>query len=161
VQPGASLLFRSRGEFGEAVLTALASCGHELALLDRDFADWPLDSPAGSTALEALLAGGTGAPRLRLLVSDPDWLERRAPRWMRLRLRYREAIGCRRLAPGHAVTEGLLIGDRRHLLRRAHADRFRGRLSLASPAAAEPALRRFDALWDEAIPCLPATTLGL
>jgi len=160
VQPGASLLLRSRGEFGEAVLAALASTARELALLDRDFADWPLETRAGSAALEALLAGSADA-RLRVLVADPDWLERRAPRFLQLRLRHRESIACRRLAPGRAATEGLLIGDGLHLLRRAHADAFRGRLALSSPANAEPALRRFDALWDEAVPCLAATTLGL
>lgn len=160
MRPDASLLVRSRGEFDEAVLAVIASSRRELALLDRDFSNWPLETRAGCTALDALLGGGAGV-RVRMLVSDPDWLERHAARFMQLRRRHREAVACRRLAPGRSATEGLLIGDARHLLRRAHPDFFRGRLTLASPADAEQALRRFDARWDEASDCLPATTLGL
>ena len=55
---------------------------------------------------------------------------------------------------------GLAI-DRRNLMRRAHGDFFRGRLSLGDPQAAEPAAARYDAMWDESTPCLPAHTLGL
>ena len=49
----------------------------------------------------------------------------------------------------------------RKLMRRAHGDFFRGRLSLGDPQAAEPVAGRYDAMWDESTPCLPANTLGL
>jgi len=153
------LLFRSRGEFVEAILAALAGCRAELTLADRDFSDWPLESPQGVE----LLARVAAAPhaRIRVLVADPDWLERRAPRFVALRRRHAAAIQCRRIPPALANGEGVLIADRLHLVRRARATLFRGRLSLADPAAAEPMAARYDALWDESEPCLPAAPLGL
>jgi hypothetical protein len=158
--PDTSLLFRSRGEFTEAVLTAIAASRRELLLLDRDFSDWPLERPAGCAALGAFLAAAPSA-RLRLLVADPTWLEQRAPRFLALRRRHPAAIDCRQVPAGLFTGDGVIVGDRRHLLRRAHADFFRGRLALADPAAGEPAAARWDALWDESTPCLPPTLLGL
>jgi hypothetical protein len=155
-----SVLFRSRGEFTEAVLAALAATRRELVLVDHDFSDWPLDTPAGAEGLAAFLLGERDA-RLRLMVVEPDWLERRAARFMALRRRFAGAVDCRRAPASLTAIEGLLVGDRCHAVRRAHRDFFRGRLSLGDPIAVEPLAARADALWDESTPCLPAHTLGL
>jgi hypothetical protein len=154
-----SILFRSRGEFTEAVLAAIAASRRELVLADRDFADWPIESQAGGELLAAFLADGPA--RLRLLVAEPDWLERRAARFMQLRRRNPAGIECRQIPASLFGGEGVVIGDRLHLLRRAHGDFFRGRLSLGDPQAAEPTAGRYDAMWEESTPCLPAHTLGL
>lgn len=160
MRPESSVLFRSRGEFTEAVLAAIAATTRELVLVDHDFSDWPLDTPGGADALAAFLAGDRDA-RLRVIVVDPDWLERRAARFMALRRRHAGAVDCRRVPPSLSGIEGLVVGDRRHAMRRAHRDFFRGRLSLADPTAVEPLAARCDALWDESTPCLAAQTLGL
>jgi hypothetical protein len=160
MQPEGSILFRSRGEFNEAVLTALAETRRDLTLADRDFSDWPLETVTGNAALEAFLQGDTQA-RVRVLVADPDWLERRAARFHATRRRHPGAIACRLIPPSLFNGEGVVIGDRRHLLRRAHHDFFRGRLSLGQPAEVEPVAARWDALWEESTPVLSSTTLGL
>jgi hypothetical protein len=160
MRPETPLPFTSRGEFTEAVLTAIAATRRELTLVDRDFSDWPLESPAGRDALAAFLDADPLA-RIRLLVADPDWIERRAPRLLNLRRRHATAIDCRCMPASLFAEECLLLGDRRHLVRRPHRDSFRGRLALAAPADVEPLARRYDAMWDESTPCLPATTLGL
>lgn len=160
MRPDAPLLVRSRGEFQEAVLTALRATRRDLVLADRSFQDWPLETAAGSDALERVLREDPRA-RVRMLVADPDWLERHGARFALLRQRHRERIACRRVPATLFDGSGVLIGDREHLLRRAHADHFRGRLTLAAPADVEPVAARHDALWDESTPCLSATTLGL
>jgi hypothetical protein len=160
MQPEGSILFRSRGEFNEAVLAAMAATRRELVLADRDFSDWPLDTAEGNAALETFLLGDPQA-RLRVLVADPDWLERRAARFHASRRRHPGAILCRLIPPSLFGGEGVVIGDRRHLLRRAHHDFFRGRLSLGLPAEVDPVAGRWDALWDESTPILASTTLGL
>lgn len=160
MRPDTTLLVRSRGEFVEAVLTAVAATRRELVLADRTFADWPLETAAGSEAVDRVLRDDPQAS-LRLLVADPDWLERHGSRFALLRQRHRERIVCRRIPPSLFDGAGVVIGDRRHLLRRAQADFFRGRLSLARPTEVEPIAARYDALWDESTPCLSATTLGL
>lgn len=159
MRPESSVLFRSRGEFTEAVLAAITAAHRELVLVDRNFADWPLETPVGCDALAAFLAGENA--RLRLMVADPDWLERRAARFVQLRRRFAAAVECRQMPASLFNGEGVAIGDRRHLMRRAHGDFFRGRLSLGDPQTTEPVAGRYDAMWDESTPCLPANTLGL
>jgi hypothetical protein len=154
-----SLLFRSRGEFTEAVLAVIDASTRELVLADRDFADWPLETQTGCDLLASFLADEHA--RLRLMVADPDWLERRAARFMQLRRRHPAGVECRRMPASLFGGESVAIGDRRHLLRRAHGDFFRGRLTFGDPQAAEPMAGRYDAMWDESTPCLPAHTLGL
>jgi hypothetical protein len=160
MKPDASLLFRSRGEFEEAVLTALASSRRDLLIGDRDFSDWPIETAAGFDALDAFLSGNTEA-RLRVLVADPDWLERRGARFARLRRYHASAIACRQIPASLFANDGVIVGDGMHLLRRAHHDFFRGRLSLGRPSDIAPIAQRWDALWEESTPCLSTTTLGL
>jgi len=160
MDPHGSILFSSRGAFTEAILTAVASGRREITVADRDFRDWPFETLAGDQSLAAFLQGEPRA-RLRVLVADPTWLERHAPRFGQLRQRYRAAIECRQIPPEYDRGESVLIADRCHLLRRAHHDFFRGRLTLGSPSEVEPVATRYDALWNESTDCLGPTTLGL
>lgn len=159
MRPESSVLFRSRGEFNEAVLAALSATRRELLLRDQDFSTWPLDTPLGAEVLTVFLAGPQA--RLRLLVADPEWLERRTARFAPMRRRFAAAVECRQVPASLASDEGLLVGDRVHAVKRAHHDFFRGRLVLGDPETAEPLAARYDALWDESTPCLTAHTLGL
>jgi len=160
MHPQTSLLFRSRGEFVEAVLTAIASTRKSLVLVDRDFSDWPIATSEGIEVLRTFLLGSPDAG-IRVIVGNPDWLEREAPRFMHLRRQFASAIDCRRMPERLQVDDGGVIGDRRHAARRAHHDFFRGRLTLNDPGVVEPLAARLDDLWDESAPCLPVTTLGL
>jgi hypothetical protein len=155
-----SILFDSRGAFHEAVLTVLASTHECLVLLDHDFHDWPIDGTAACDAIVRLLQGDRRAT-VRLLVSDPEWLERRAARFGLLRQRFPMAIACRQIPASLASAEGLAIGDDRHLVRRAHRGRFRGRLVLDKAGDIDAQRLRCDALWHESLPCLSPTRLGL
>jgi hypothetical protein len=160
MKTGGSILFTSRGGFVEAVLTALASSRNRLVLVDHDFCDWPIDGPDACDTIGRMLAADRRAT-LRLMVVDPDWLERRAARFGELRRRFPSAIACRQVPPTLAQSDGLLIGDDRHMVRRAHRDRFRGRLTLDAPPEVEPYADRCTALWHESLPCLSGTRLGL
>jgi hypothetical protein len=147
-----------RAEFQAAVIEALDASRHSVTLVDRDFEDWPLESAAGEQALRALL--GRGA-RLQVLVGRRDWLERHGSRFMRLRRLHPALVEIREIPANLRVDESALLGDNQHLVRRAHGDSFHGRLVIASPSEVEPYTDRYRAVWDEATPCLPATTLGL
>jgi len=160
MKPLEPLPLSSRGEFVEAVLAVLAHARRDVLLYDRDFCDWPLDHPQTCRLLAALPRDGA-RPSLRLLVRDPDWLERHAPRFAELRRQLGAAAQCRQAPASVAPAEGILIADEMHLVRRAHHGRFRGRLSLARPADVEACLPKYQSLWDESTPCLSATPLGL
>jgi len=159
LQAPESRLFSFRTEFQESVLELLSRTHRSLALADHDFSDWPLESPQAFADLSRLLKQPEAS--LRLVVHAPEWLERHAARFAQLRRAFSGRIECRQ-APGTlAPGEGLLLGDRIHLLRRAHYQAFRGRLQLAMPEAVEPWLRKYEQLWQESTPCLTGTTTGL
>jgi hypothetical protein len=159
LQAPESRLFTLRSEFQASVLELLSRSRHSLALADHDFGDWPLESPEAFAELSRLLKEPDG--RLRLVVHSPDWLDRHATRFAILRRTFGARIDCRRAPATLPPGEGLLVGDRIHLLRRAHYQAFRGRLQLAMPESVEPWLRKYEQLWQESAPCLTGTTTGL
>jgi hypothetical protein len=150
-------LFRS--EFQQAVLEVLSRSRHALALADHDFSDWPLETPVAVAELSRLLKAPDA--RLRLVVHSPVWLERHAARFALLRRNCGGRIECRQAPATLPPGEALMVGDRIHLLRRAHYQAFRGRLLLAMPEAVEPWLRKYEQLWQESVPCLTGTPTGL
>ena len=159
MQAPESRLFSSRTEFHQSVLALLARTRRSLALADQDFSDWPLESPQAFMDLSRLLKQPDAT--LRLVVHSPEWLERRAARFAQLRRAFSARIECRQAPASLAPGEGLMFGDRIHLLRRAHYQAFRGRLLLAMPESVEPWLRKYEQLWQESTPCLTGTTTGL
>ncbi len=142
----------------DAVLDALAQCRHRVDLLDARFDDWPLESAQGEAALRALLARGA---RVRLLLCNTDWLERRAPRLRAVQGGHAAQFAFRQLPDGLRLSDCLLLVDGQHMVRRPHRDAMRGVYVQASPSRCEPYCARFDAAWQESSDCLPATTLGL
>ena len=159
MQAPESCMFSFRREFHQSVQTLLERTRLTVAMVDRDFADWPLEAPATIAALSTILHEPGSS--LRLVLHAPQWLERHGARFAALRARFADRVECRQAPTGIAPGEGLLIGDRMHLLRRAHHDSFRGRLQLAMPEQVDPWRHKFELLWQESVPCLTATTLGL
>ena len=151
-------IFEGRHAFHRAVIEAIDNTRHDLVLVDYDFQAWPLGSAEGERALRGALMRGT---RLRMMVVKPAWLERNADRFMRLRREFSARVSVREVPETLRVEESILLGDRQHLVRRAHHESPTGRLVLSSPAELEFHLPRYDAIWDESIECLPSTTLGL
>ncbi|MCL4746829.1 MAG: hypothetical protein KJZ83_15665 [Burkholderiaceae bacterium] len=150
--------FRHRSEMRDAVIDALAQCRHRADLLDARFDDWPLESAQGEAALRALLARGA---RVRLLLTNAEWLERRAARLRGLRREHAAQVAIRQLPEGLRLFDCLLLVDGQHMVRRPHRDAMRGVYVQASPSRCEPYCARFEAAWQESCDCLPATTLGL
>lgn len=158
MRPSETITFDRRADFHAAVIRAIDDSRHALAIQDRSLEDWPLETAAGALALRGALTRGAG---LRILLSQTEWVERHAHRLLRLRRDFAAQVEIRVLPPNLRLAESLLVGDRQHALRRAHADTLSGNCVLASPSQAEAPLERFEAAWQESTPCLPATTLGL
>lgn len=150
--------FEGREAFTDAVLKLLACCRRELLLVDRDLQAWPFEVPEADRALTAALRRGA---RLRLLVASPHWLERQGTRFMRTRRVFDGRIECRRIAPPIQLADSVLVGDRQHLLRRLPGERLRGLCILADGAEAGALAAKIDDAWEESVPCLPSTVLGL
>ncbi len=159
MQSSEERLFDGRGEFHANVLEMLDRTRLAVCAADRDFADWPLETPAAFDTLSRILIGREAS--LRLIVYEPDWLERQGARFGLLRRRFPDKIACRTPPATLAPSDGMLFGDQHHLLRRAHSRAWRGRALFAVSDGLQPWRQRFEALWDESEPCLGATSLGL
>lgn len=149
----------SRAAFYDGVERLLRIARRTVVFADPDFESWPLRSPSADDALHTFLLR-PGAS-LRLLVGDPDWLERHGDRLVRSRRQFASTFECRRVPVSMRSAATIAAADAQHLLRLPQAGVFRGALQIGQPGEVDPAWRRLDALWDESEPCLPATTLGL
>jgi len=152
--------FAHRSAFDTGVLAVIGACRRELMFVDQDFHDWPLETSQGAASLDEWLRRDRRA-RIRLLVHQPDWLARRAPRLARLRRLRPEGFECRRLPDEAFDGSGLVLGDRLHVLKRAHFNSFRGTLETGAAAGASALWVQWDRVWQAAASCLPSTTLGL
>jgi hypothetical protein len=84
----------SRGAFAAAVRwgfdSAIAAGARRIVVVDRDFAEWPLDDPALLESLTAWLR--QPKRKLVLLADDFDAMPRRHPRFVRWRTDWAHAI---------------------------------------------------------------------
>lgn len=159
MQASESRLFSFRSEFHQAVQELLVRSRLSIAMLDKDFSDWPLETPEAVAQLSRILRQPESG--LRLIVRSPDWLEKHGARFAQLRTIFSGRIECRQAPATFAATEGLMLGDRLHLLRRAHFQSYRGRVTFAMPEQVDPWRHKYEMLWQESTPCLTATTIGL
>ena len=159
MQATESRLVSWRSEFHCATVELIGRTRQSLRLVDRDLSDWALEAPAAIAALERVLLSAGAS--LQIVVQCSDYLERDAPRLIALRRRFSDRVVVRLAPPALPVTEGLLVGDTSHVLRRASPEAYRGRLELAAPVSSEQWRRKFEALWDECETDLPPTMLGL
>lgn len=155
--------FDTRAEFGAQLQTALERAQSEVWMVDRDFAEWPINRPEFASALQSFLRQ-SAANHLRMLTLDAEHVARSAPRLMTVLRTHAQSVECR-IVPSHAAPRfgeacSMLIADRALLVRRFHRDHFRGATEL-DPAAARPWLDQFEMLWEESSPALSSTTLGL
>jgi hypothetical protein len=159
MQATESRLVEGRIDFQEAVFELVARTRRTLRLVDRDLVDWALERPAVIAGIERILE--TPDASVQVVVARTAFLEREAPRLTRVRRRHSDRFVVRLAPEMTPPTEGLLLGDASHVLRRASPDAWRGRVELASPTQAEPWLRKFAALWGECEVEVPVSTLGL
>lgn len=142
------------------LLEAMAAGAPRIALLDPDFARWPLSSPA---VLAALQAWGNRNRRLELLAPDWSACERRHPRLLAWRRGFDHLLDIRRFDPADGVSDwpfALAVAARGACLRVLDLDD--GRAVLRRGAAdRQLALEVFDAIAQRSEPAWPLTTLGL
>lgn len=127
--------------------------------VDRDFAEWPLDTPE---LLDGLTAWLRGAQRqLVLLAASYDEVPRRHPRFVAWRRSFTHAVSAY-VAPEDiaAALPTLLLDDDGTFVRLIDAVHWRGRAQ-ADEREARPWREQIDALVQRSDPGFPAQTLGL
>jgi hypothetical protein len=151
--------FDTRAVFQEQLRAVLARARTTLDLFDPDFSLFLL----GTSDVDALLRGFLRqGGRMRLAMHDPAWLEREAPRFLRLLRDYSDRIECR-VTPRslRELTDSFCIADGRDIVRRFHSDHLRGAVAFDLPQELEVPRERFIALWSESLAGLHVNTTGL
>lgn len=151
--------FTMRAEFQQHLATCLARAEHSLQMFDPDFSIWQLGSSATEAQLRRFFQGGG---QLQLVAHDGRPVERDAPRFLRLLKDYDHLIEVRRTSVQlRQLTDSFCIADQRDMVRRFHADHFRGEAVLNGPADLQISLERFLTIWKESGPGLYAISTGL
>lgn len=159
--PAAAHGFDTHAGFLDALDTLLVRAERTIAIFDRDLSAFELERPARIERLDTLLRAGPQS-LLRVVVHHSESLEKRMPRMQQLCLRLGHRLEIRRSpASLHSLQESVLIVDGRHVLRRFHADYWRGTCTLDDTFQAHAMLQRFEALWEQSDRCTAATNLGL
>lgn len=151
--------FTTRAEFQQHLATCLARAEHTLLMFDPDFSIWQLGSNASDAALRRFFQGGG---RLQLVAHDGQPVERDAARFLRLLKDYAKQIEVRRTPPQlRQLTDSFCIADQRDMVRRFHADHFRGEAVINGPEDLQISLERFLTIWLDSRPGLFANSTGL
>jgi hypothetical protein len=153
--------FDSEAGYRQAIDITLSTACQEIRIFDRDLERMGLEEPARAGLLAAFLAGDKDR-RIRIVVRNPEPLQRRFPRLLALIRRHSQAVEIRQ-TPDHlqGLADCEILADKKHGTLRTHADHPRGKRISDDPKEVHPWWQRFDELWDASQPCSPATSIGL
>lgn len=151
----------TRSQVADAVHTTVSLARLNVACADADGAAFDLGSRSTVELIERLLLDHANS-RVRILVDDPEWLERGAPRLRLLQRRFPHALRLRVADIEDAVGDDrALIADHVHfVLLRPHAQHLGERWTQHALRAAQ-LLEGFDRRWERAAHDLPVQPLGL
>lgn len=154
-------LLTSEGAYRQACDTVLALAEHEILIFDRDLATLRLEEKARLETLASFLQSD-GLHRLRVVLHDPEPMERDAPRLMRLIARFSHVIDVRQSPDNlRQLADTHVLVDESHGVRRFHVEQPRSALILDDRAYIHPWRQRFEELWELSHPCLRINTTGL
>ncbi|MYM84429.1 hypothetical protein GTP44_21055 [Duganella sp. FT50W] len=151
--------FTTRAEFQQHLATCRSRAERTLQMFDPDFSIWQLGSSASDAQLRRFFQGGG---RLELVAHDGKPVERDAPRFLRLLDDYAHLIEVRRTPPSlRQLTDSFCIADQRDIVRRFHAEHFRGEAVFNGVPDLQISLERFITIWLASSPGLYANSTGL
>ncbi len=139
----------------------LADCHHDLSLLTQALDPRVFGDASFVEAAKQFLLVRRNA-RLRVLVAQPQQAMRGRHPLVELGRLLASRVEFREFAPGRpAPMEEMLLADGRLLLERNSADALEARLIRDDPATARERQRRFNLLWDHALPSMELRRLGI
>jgi hypothetical protein len=152
-------LFDSRTQFQALLLDCISQARLTLQMFDPDYAWWQL----GHSKTDALLRHFLQHKgRIQLVAHSNAHLERNEPRFLKLLEDYSHQIECRLTSRSiRTLTDSFLVADGVHIVRRFHADHFRGEADFDAPSSTQTSLERYEAIWAETQPGLRPGTTGL
>jgi len=153
--------FETEEGFQRAVDRLLEQPGRELRVFDPDLAALRLGSVERIARLERFLQASR-TRRVMIVVHDPDYVTRHAPRMMSLFARHTHALQIHRTHEEiRELPDAFLVLDAAHYVRRPVARFFRGAIGLNDDAEGLAMRARFLEIWAASFPAVSSTTVGL
>lgn len=151
--------FDTRSDYAHAIDTLLLTCRRQLCVFDPDLRDAGFENKARADTLVRFLAEGG---EIRMVLHDPDHLQRYCPRLLVLLARYGHRYSVRQTpADLRLLTDCFVLGDEGSAVIRFHADHFRGKLLLGNADETQGWWQRFEQLWESCPQTVASTRLGL
>lgn len=161
VMNSAYTLLTSEADYRQACDTVLSRAKAEIVIFDRDLAALRLEESSRLATLTDFLQRSPTS-RIRMVLHDPEPLERKAPRLIRLIQRFSHVIDVRQSPESlRHLADTHLFADESDGVRRFHVDQPRSALILDDPSYLGPWRQRFEELWTLSRPCLALNTTGL
>lgn len=155
------LRFDTYRDYRQQILTLVQLTRIELDIFDPDLKETGLHSGAGADALTELLSGRRNI-RIRMVLHNPDYIERNCPRVMGLLAHYGHALFVRQSPEDlRSLTDCFIAADGQHAAIRFHVDHARGKLLVGQGDEVRNWQQRFEQLWEISSPAIAVTTLGL
>ena len=144
--------FDTNAGFEDAVLRLLARCEHRLRIFDPDLTVGPMADRRATECLEQMMHRSPKA-ECTLLLHDTSHIAIACPRLLDLYRRRGHQFRVLQTAAEHRqYLQPFVIGDRRDLATRFHADHLRGKLCLDEPIELAGFEQRFEQLEERAVP---------
>lgn len=159
---GETRIIETRGEFADAIRTALAGAAdrrcREIRIADTDFADWPLGERG---VIDNLTRWAFASRKLRVLAQSFDAIVRLHPRFVEWRRSWSHIVECRQLDEAESTPlPALLVASGFIVVRLFDKAAMRGSVSTERSAQIE-CLEHLDAISQRSTEAFGATKLGL
>ena len=159
--PASTVLLNGRVEFLAAARRLIGDTRYNASLMTQVLDPRIFGDASFADAVKQFLLLQRNA-RLRVLVAQPMLAVRGPHALVELGRVLASMVEFREFAPGKvAPTEEMLLADGRLLLERSSADALEARLVRDDPSLARERQRRFDNLWDHAVPSIELRRLRI
>lgn len=154
-------LITLRSEYIEAAERMLGLAQRELRVFDPDLAELDFNARASIDALRRLLSAGR-THRVYVALHDVEHVKTRCPRLLDLIATFPAGLLIFR-TEGEATKaqDRFVLADESHVVRRPVAAQPRGAIFIDDTNEARAMRQRFDQIWENSVPAVSATNLGL
>lgn len=144
---------------GAAEVMALAS--RELRIFDPDLSELGFNSPELEERMTAFLRGAR-TNRLLIAVRETEYIVQSCPRLIRLLRQFSHAIFINQINDAiRNLEDVMVIADDSHYMRKPNFEQPKGVVILNDAGETRGWRNRFEEIWEQSVPAVSATTIGL
>jgi hypothetical protein len=144
---------------GAAEVIALAT--RELRIFDTDLSELGFNTPALEERMTVFLRGAR-TNRLLIAVRDTEYVVQSCPRLIRLLRQFSHAIFINQINDAiRSLEDVMVIADDSHYMRRPNFAQPKGVVIINDANETRGWRNRFEEIWEQSVPAVSATTIGL